>query len=104
SAMISEHPQSITVNAGQNAQFSVTASGTPAPTYQWQFNGTAIASATGSTLILSNVSSANAGSYTVVVSNPNGSVTSNAATLTVNTPNTPPPNNGGGNNPPPPAS
>lgn len=100
SVMISKHPESITVSAGATAQISVTASGTPAPTYQWQFNGTAIAGATGTTLSLSNVSSANAGSYTVVVSNANGSVTSNAATLSVITPN-PPPNNGGGTNPPP---
>jgi len=98
SALISEHPQSITVNAGETARFSVTASGTPPPTYQWQFNGTTIAGATGSTLTLSNVSSANAGSYTVVVSNPHGGVTSNAAILTVNMP---PPSNGGGNTPPP---
>lgn len=100
SAMITEHPKSITVTAGATAQFSVTASGTPAPTYQWQFNGTAIAGATGSTLTLGNVTGANAGSYTVVVGNTNGSVTSNAATLSVITPN-PPPNNGGGSNPSP---
>lgn len=91
SALISNHPQSLTVTAGSSAQFSVTASGTPAPNYQWQFNGTAIAGATGSTLNLANVSTANAGNYTVLVSNANGSVTSNAATLTVTTPNPPPP-------------
>lgn len=98
SAMISDHPKNVTVKAGDTAQFSVTASGTPDPTYQWQFNGSALAGATGSTLTLPNVSSANAGSYTVVVSNPNGSVTSNAATLAVTTSNPPPPNTGGGSN------
>ena len=94
SALITSQPQSITVAAGSTAQFSVTASGTPAPTYQWQFNGTALAGATGSTLTLNSVSAANAGNYTVVVTNSHGSVTSNAATLTVTTP--PPPNSDGG--------
>lgn len=96
SALITSQPQSLTVAAGSSAQFSVTASGTPAPTYQWQCNGTALVGATGSTLTLSNVSTASAGNYTVVVTNPHGSVTSNAATLTVTTPPPPPPNSGGG--------
>ncbi len=94
---ITSQPQSLSVVAGSNAQFSVTASGTPAPTYQWQFNGNAINGATGSTLSLTNVTTANAGSYTVVVTNPIGSVTSNAATLTVTAaPSNPPPTGGGG--------
>lgn len=99
SALISSQPQSVTVNVGAAAQFSVTASGTPAPTYQWQFNGVAIAGATSAILAINNAQTSNAGSYTVVVSNNLGTVTSNAATLTVNTPSTPPPpvNNGGGN-------
>ncbi len=42
------------------------------------------------TVNLTNVTSANAGSYTVVVTSPWGSVTSAVATLTVNTPTTPP--------------
>jgi len=102
SALITGQPQSLTVAAGSSAEFSVTASGTPTPTYQWQFNGTALTGATGNTLKLANVSTANAGNYTVVVSNPNGSVTSNAATLTVTTSPPPPPpppsnpGNGGG--------
>jgi sugar lactone lactonase YvrE len=99
SALITTQPQSVTVAAGSSAQFSVTASGTPAPTYQWQFNGTAITGATGSTLVLNNVTTANAGNYLVVVTNSNGSVTSNAATLTVTTPPPPPPGSGGGGSP-----
>lgn len=95
SALITSHPQSITAAAGSSAQFSVTASGTPAPTYQWQFNGIALAGATNSTLTLNNVSTANAGNYTVVITNPHGSVTSNAATLTVTAPPPPPPSSGG---------
>jgi sugar lactone lactonase YvrE len=81
---IQTQPQSQTVTAGNGVQFSVTASGRPAVTYQWNFNGTAINGATSSAYSLPNVQSGNAGNYTVAVSNVMGSVTSNAATLTVN--------------------
>jgi hypothetical protein len=60
----------------------VTASG--ATSYQWQTNGTAIAGATSSSYTLPNVTSVDNGlSYTVVVANAGGSVTSAAATLRV---------------------
>lgn len=81
-----EQPASQTVNAGANATFSVTATGTPAPTYQWYFNGNAIASANGSTLTIPNIRASDAGDYTVVVTNSLGSATSNKAALTVNAP------------------
>lgn len=93
---LATQPQSQTVAAGSSATFTVVAApGTTSPTYQWQRNGTAIAGATSSTLTLSNVSSANAGDYTVVVANDLGSITSNPATLTV-TGAPPPPSSGGG--------
>lgn len=81
---ITTQPQSQTVTAGTTTQFTVVASGQPAPTYQWSFNGTAISGATSSTYSLTSAQSANAGDYTVTVSNGYGSVTSNKATLTVN--------------------
>jgi hypothetical protein len=81
---ITTQPQGQTAAAGSNVQFSVTIAGKPAPTYQWYFNGTTISGATGSTFSLTNVQSANAGNYTVTATNSAGSVTSNAATLTVN--------------------
>ena len=92
---IQTQPQNQSVTAGSNVQFSVVASGRPAVTYQWYFGGTAISGATGSSYSLSNAQAANAGSYTVTVANTMGSVTSNAATLTVNAV-TPPPSGGGG--------
>ena len=76
-------PQNQAATPGNEVTFSVTASGIPAPTYQWHFNGSALGDATGNSLSLSNVSAVNAGSYTVVVANAVGSVTSNPATLTV---------------------
>jgi hypothetical protein len=92
---IQTQPQSQTVTAGDSVQFSVAASGRPAVTYQWYFGGTAISGATGSSFSLSNAQAANAGSYTVTVTNSMGSATSTAATLTINAV-TPPPSGGGG--------
>lgn len=77
-------PVSQTVNAGATVTFTAAASGSPTPNLQWNFNGTAINGATGATLVLGGVSSANAGNYTVTATNSAGSVTSSAATLTVN--------------------
>jgi hypothetical protein len=93
--VIQTQPQSQTVTAGNSVQLSVTATGAPAPTYQWRKDGATITGATGSSYSLASVQLADAGSYAVTVSNPIGSVTSNPATLTVN-PAMPPPSPGGG--------
>jgi hypothetical protein len=82
---IQSQPQSQTVTAGNSVLFSVTATGHPALTYQWYFNGTVITGATASSYSLASAQTGNAGNYTVTVANTLGSVTSNAATLTVNT-------------------
>ena len=82
--VIAVQPNSTTVSAGQSVTFSVVASGNPAPGYQWQRNGTAIAGATSASYTLSNVTlSDNGAVFNVVVSNSAGSVTSSQATLTV---------------------
>jgi len=81
--VITTQPQSQTVAVGGSVQFTVTASGLPAPTYQWYFKGNIFNGATASILSLNNVQNSDAGDYTVVVSNSLGSVTSNKATLTV---------------------
>jgi Leucine-rich repeat (LRR) protein len=86
---ISSQPQSLTNYVGTTASFSVSASGTPSPAYQWQFNGNNLTAATGTSLLLSNVQLTNAGNYTVVVSNSVGSVTSAVATLAVWVPTAP---------------
>ncbi|HEY4299868.1 MAG TPA: ExeM/NucH family extracellular endonuclease, partial [Candidatus Didemnitutus sp.] len=75
-------PQTVTV--GGSVTFTITATGTPPPSYQWRRNGVAILGATGASLTISNVTTANAGSYDVVVSNSAGTAFSNAVTLTVN--------------------
>ncbi len=65
---------------GGNTSFSVTAQGT-APRYQWFRNGQPLEGATRSTLAVGPIALSDAGSYTVLVSNPSGSVFSAAATL-----------------------
>jgi lysophospholipase L1-like esterase len=85
SPFIANQPQNQTAIVGDTVSFSVDATGTPALTYQWQFNGGPVAGATAATLMLPNVQLANAGSYSVVVTNATGeSLTSSSATLTVN--------------------
>lgn len=81
---IMTQPASQTVTAGSNANFSVSAGGTAPLTYQWRQNGTNVSGANAYTLTLTGVSAGQAGSYTVVVTNGEGSVTSQVATLTVN--------------------
>ncbi len=77
-------PSSKTASVGELVTFSVSASGTPAPSYQWQRNGVAIAGATAASYVLSSVAlSDNGAVFRVVVSNTAGSVTSSEATLTV---------------------
>ena len=67
------------------ASFSVEVANTlPETTYQWLFNGTnALGGATNSYLILTNVQPVQAGAYTVVATNPAGTVASDPALLSV---------------------
>ena len=65
------------------AVFRVAAIGATPFSYQWSRNGSPITGATTAALTLANVQLGDAGSYTVRVSNGNGSATSSAATLTV---------------------
>ncbi len=81
---ISVHPASASRCTGASVTFSVTAAGSGI-TYQWRKNGTNIGSATGSTYTIASVAAGDAANYDVVVTGTCGTVTSNAATLTVNT-------------------
>jgi uncharacterized protein (TIGR02597 family) len=81
---IAQQPQSQTVNFGMPASFSVTAAGTAPITYQWCSNGTPVVGATGSTYSWTNVTSLDRVSYSVVISNNFGSVTSSSAVLAIN--------------------
>lgn len=80
---ISVQPQSQIVKLGSNVLFTVTASGNPAPIYQWIFNGTNIGGATADNYTRINAQLTDAGNYSVLVSNTAGSVLSSNAALTV---------------------
>ncbi|MEY2408938.1 MAG: hypothetical protein QOF48_1608 [Verrucomicrobiota bacterium] len=80
---ISAQPASVAVFSGEDALFSVAATGSSPLSYQWFFNTVLIPGATASALGLSNVTSAVAGEYFVVISNPAGNTTSDIVTLTV---------------------
>ncbi len=81
--VITTQPQSVLVNAGSNATFTVSASGTAPLSYQWRFNGTNLAGATNTLYLRTNAQSAVVGNYLVVVTNLVGGVTSTVATLTL---------------------
>jgi GH25 family lysozyme M1 (1,4-beta-N-acetylmuramidase) len=77
-------PASITVAPGSNVTFSVAASGTAY--YQWLFNGTNLPSATNMQYSITNAQLANAGGYSVLVTNLSGGLFSSIAYLSVQAP------------------
>src|SRR5216683_4728449 len=82
--VIMTHPSSQTVALGESATFSAAATGSGPLTYQWQKDGTAITGAVSSGYTTPPVTLAESGAkFRVLVSNSAGSVTSNPATLTV---------------------
>lgn len=68
---------------GGSVSFSAAATGGTV-TYQWRKNGANISGATSATLTLNNLSAGDAGNYTLVASNADGTTSSSVATLTVN--------------------
>jgi len=84
SPAILTQPQSQSVRPGIDVTFNVMATGTPPLSYQWHLDDTnAIAEATNSSLLLTNVAAGASGNYTVTVSNNLNSVTSAPARLSV---------------------
>jgi len=76
-------PMSRTVVFGFPTTLSASVTGNPAPSFQWRKDGININSATGRAFTINTASAGDAGSYTVVVSNSEGSVISNPTTLMV---------------------
>jgi len=74
----------VTTSAGNSVTFTVTAAGTATLHYQWQLNGADVSGWTNSSLTLNNVQPANAGTYSVSVTNDFGSAAGTNAALTVN--------------------
>ena len=81
--VITTQPQSQAISQGGSATFTVVASGTPPLYYQWSCYGTNLPGATGSSYTRANAQSADAGPYSVLVSNTLGTAASSSAVLTV---------------------
>ena len=90
--VVTGQPTDLLVNQGQAATFTAAASGNPAPTVQWQQSTdggttwTDIAGATSTTLTFTSAAGESGDEYQAVFTNPAGSATSDAATLTLDTP------------------
>jgi glucose/arabinose dehydrogenase len=84
SAVTASTPANATACVGTPASFSTTAGGTGPFTYQWRKNGSPIGGATASSYAIASVAAGDAGSYSVTVGGACGSITTSAATLTVN--------------------
>jgi hypothetical protein len=80
---ISSQPQPLDAAPGQSMSFAVAAAGTGLLKYQWRLNGNAINGANSARLVLDSVKADDAGDYSVVVSDVNGSLTSGSASLRV---------------------
>jgi hypothetical protein len=83
--VIFSHPQSQAPPDGSNVTFRVTANGSPPLTYQWRKDGVAIPGATSAAMTLFNVTDADEGTYSVMLSNQFGTAVSSNALLTVMT-------------------
>ena len=82
--VIANQPTNLIVASGNNAAFIVSAGGATPLSYQWYFNtNTLLAGDTNSSLTIANAQGTNAGTYSVVITNSYGSVTSAPATLTI---------------------
>jgi hypothetical protein len=81
--LITSQPQSLTVVQGANVAINVLADGFKPISYQWRFEGTNIPGATNATHFVFNAQPAHAGTYSAVLTNLAGGVTSSNATLTV---------------------
>lgn len=83
--IITQHPQSQAKLYGENATFSVAATGDNPLTYQWRRDGVNIPGANSDTLTISNLAAGDIGAYTAYVQDANGdSAISNAAALSLN--------------------
>lgn len=80
---IALQPRDETGIAGRSAVLSARATGSSPLDYQWQLNGSNIAGATKSTLILTNLQTNAAGAYVMIAANAVGSATSHVATLSI---------------------
>ena len=77
------NPASQNVAGGGTISLNVSATGIPGPAYQWLRNGVPLGGQTNATLTITNAHAGQAGTYSVIVTNVAGVVTSSNATVTV---------------------
>jgi len=80
---ITTQPASLTVDLGKPASFTVNANGATTLSYAWAHNGAAIPNATSPTYPITSVQTADQGVYTCTVADTAGTVTSDPATLSL---------------------
>ena len=78
-----EQPISLSVFSNSNPTLEPVVSGYPPLSFQWQFNGIPIPWATNSDVTLTNVQFSNEGTYSLIVSNQYGTITSSNAFLNI---------------------
>ncbi len=88
--VIVRQPENQALRVGDRLELNVQAAGADLA-YQWHKNSTPISGETSPTLIITSVVRADAASYSVVVSNPAGSIASSAAVVSVLDTSVPPP-------------
>lgn len=76
-------PEGATAYSGQTVSLSAVVSGSPPFTYQWRKEGTNVPGASETLLTLTNLSAADAGKYTLFVTNNYGRIESSNAVLSV---------------------
>jgi hypothetical protein len=79
-------PVSQTQTNGVNVTLTASANGTPNLGYQWMYNGIAIAGATGTSYVVTNLQTLNEGYYSIMATNNGGTNLFNAATVFLNNP------------------
>jgi hypothetical protein len=84
--IITSQPADKTAVWGDKISFVLGASAPELPSFSWHFNGATLSGRTSSSLVLTNVTFADAGQYFAVVTDLSGSATSRVATLTVPAP------------------
>ncbi len=78
---VTQYPSNITAAVSDTTTFSVASIGGGGLHYQWSFDSTPISGATGTTLTVTNVQFANAGTYSVLISNSAGNTNVSAVLI-----------------------
>lgn len=81
--VLTTQPASQKIDVGSPVTFTTVATINPPFTYQWQFNGANLLNATNASYTIASVETNNAGTYSVLVKNSDGTTPSSLATLTV---------------------